>query len=108
MPRYPRYPSDDFLRLLVPGGPLNFLITGCLLSAAPDRYAVDVQIRSRNTLQYYHGTTSLLRIAFDGTRLQANAAETYTRLRGFDQLFTPCSLGSADLNACRRLLPDWM
>lgn len=108
MPRYPRYLSDDFLRLLVPGGPLDFLIAACLESAVPDRYAVDVQIRSGNALQYYHGTTSLLRIAFDGTCLQAHAAERYRRLPGFDQLFTPCSLGSAELKELRRLLPDYL
>lgn len=108
MPRYPRYLRDDFLRLLVPGGPLDFLIMGCPPSAVSDRYAVDVQIRSRNTLQYYHGTTSLLRIAFDGTCLHAHAADTYRRLPGFDRLFTPCSLGSADLNEYRCLLPKYL
>ncbi len=58
MPCLPRHLSDDFLRLLVPGGPLNFLIAGCPQSAVPDHYAVDMQLRAGNTIQYYHGPST--------------------------------------------------
>lgn len=108
MPCYPRYLTEDFLLLLVPGGPLNFLISDCLYSAVADRHAIDVQIRAGNTLQYYHGTTSVLRIAFDGTRLQAEAAKTYRNLPGFDDLFVPCSLDPAALQEYRRRLPGYI
>ncbi|MCY2989371.1 MAG: hypothetical protein NTY19_16065 [Planctomycetota bacterium] len=105
MPCFPRHLSDDFLRLLVPGGPLNFLIAGCPQSAVPDHYAVDVQLRAGNTIQYYHGTTSLLRITFDGIQLQADAAGKYRGLPGFTELFTSRSLESAALKEYQRLLP---
>jgi hypothetical protein len=108
MPCYPRYLSDEFLNLLIPGGPLNFLVSGHPLSAISDRYALDLQLRDGNTLQYYHGTTSLLRIRLDGTRLKAEAAETYRNLPEFDDLFVPCSLDPAALHDFRSRLPGYI
>lgn len=46
MLRYPRHLSDDFPQLLVPGGPLNFLLTASPETGVAHRCAVDVQIRS--------------------------------------------------------------
>jgi len=108
MPCYPRYLSEEFLNLLVPGGPLNFLVSDHLRSAIPDRYALDLQLRDGNTLQYYHGTTSLLRISFEGTRLLAEAANTYRNLPGFDDLFRPHPLEPTELQECKRRLPTYL
>ncbi len=108
MPCYPRYLSEEFLNLLVPGGPLNFLVSDHLRSAIPDRYALDLQLRDGNTLQYYHGTTSLLRISFEGTRLLAEAANTYRNLPGFDDLFVACPLEPAALHTYERRLPSYL
>ena len=108
MPSYPRYLSEEFLNLSVPGGPLNFLVSDYPQSAIPDRYALDVQLRDGNTLQYYHGTNSLIRIAFNGTSLQADAANTYRSLPGFDDLFMPCPLEPVALQEYKRRLPSYL
>lgn len=108
MPCYPRYLSDEFLNLLIPGGPLNFLVSDHPRSEIPDRYALDLQLRDRDTLQYYHGTTPLLRIRLDGTCLQAEAANTYRNLPGFDGLFVPCPVESAELQEYKLRLPTYL
>lgn len=108
MPCYPRYLSEEFLNLLVPGGPLNFLVSDHPRSEIPDPYALDVQLRDGNTLQYYHGTTYLLKIRLEGTRLQAAAENTYRNLPGFNDLFLPCPIESAELQEYKRRLPTYL
>jgi len=53
--------SPGALKLLLPDGPLRFLVSDLPLYR-DDPYAFDIQLRENNTLMYYRGTTRLLSV----------------------------------------------
>jgi len=61
--RYARLLSRSFSDLLLPPGPLHFLLRDFRGWIDGDRFALDVQLRDGNKLMFYHGTTVLLNIA---------------------------------------------
>jgi len=88
----------------LPGGVFHFLV-----SEYPegDPFALDVQLRARNKIMYYHGTTRVLtvqlRIGVTGVEAKAHAAEAYVEYPGSRQQY--CKLmrwwGVGDAHAFR-------
>ncbi len=61
MMRYARALDDAAVRVVMPGGPFEFLLD--IKTVVPDDpYALDIQLREGNKLMYYHGTTRLLTV----------------------------------------------
>lgn len=102
--RYDRVLDKRLLPSLLPDGPFHFLI-GKL--PVDDPFALDVQLRERNKLVYYHGTTRVLtvqlRVGVNGIEAKAHAAEAYGENPGCRQHY--CKLmrwwGVGDANAFR-------
>ncbi len=59
--RYKRTLSPEILDALMPKGELKFLLSDLHFN---DPHAIDIQLREKDTLMYYHGTTSLLTLVF--------------------------------------------
>jgi hypothetical protein len=59
--RYDRAFSENALKALLPGGPFRFMVTD-LPRHNKDPYCMDLQLREKNTLMYYRGTTRLLTV----------------------------------------------
>ena len=59
--RFARRLSQPFRDLLLPSGPLNFLVRDFRGWIDGDRFAVDAQLREGDKLMFYHGTTVLPR-----------------------------------------------
>jgi hypothetical protein len=70
--------DNRVLPSLLPGGAYNFLISE---HAVDDPFALDVQLRERNKIMYYHGTSRVLtvqlRMGSSGVEARAHAAEAY-------------------------------
>ena len=86
--RYERVLDTRLLPSLLPGGALHFL-----LSASPvdDRYALDIQLRERNKIIYYHGTARVLTVQFrigrTGVEAKAHAAGVFDEYPGCQQQY---------------------
>lgn len=92
-PRYRRAlttkePYESILR----GGPLGFLLSNIPLPP-DDSFALDVQLREKNKVMYYHGTTCLLTVKFsvtadhgEVTRIGMTAAPSYSKCSEYTAL----------------------
>ena len=76
--RYERALNERVLPALLPGGAWHFLVAA---KPVEDPYALDIQLRERNKLMYYHGTTRVLTIKLQagtgGMEARAHAAVAY-------------------------------
>ncbi len=76
--RYDRALSERVVPSLLPGGAYHFLVAE---KPVDDLNAVDIQLRERNKLTYYHGTTRVLtvqlRCGSGGVEARAHAAAAY-------------------------------
>lgn len=97
MPRYKRFLSDLSCCSLGRDGPLNFLVADSPFVMENDEFALDVHSREKDALQFYHGTTFLLRIEFKkgGIRMKANKA--YKAVSGFQPVMKTFSFSDSEL-----------
>lgn len=76
--RYDRMVNERVLPSLLPGGAYAFLVAEM---PGDDPDALDVQLRERNKLMFYHGTTRVLTVQFrarsNGVDARAHAAAAY-------------------------------
>ena len=82
--RYERALNERLLPALLPGGAFSFLVTE---RPVDDPFALDVQLRERNKIVFYHGMTRLLtvqlRIGANGeVEARAHAATAYGECEG--------------------------
>lgn len=89
-PRYCRVLNDNIENYLLPNGQLHFLIDNKFMD---DKYALDIHIREKNKLIYYHGTTKLLTVDLcillkkkNSSSNPCNAAKTYQRNKDYKTL----------------------
>jgi len=87
--RYERALNERLLRALLPGGAFSFLVTE---RPVDDPFALDVQLRERNKIVFYHGMTRLLtvqlRIGVNGeVEARAHAATAYGESEGCKELY---------------------
>lgn len=109
MPCYQRFLSRDFCDLLKDGGCLRFLLTAGMEADNADPCAIDVQLRTGDIVQYYHGTTSLLRVRYRGDgSIQGDAAATYHAVPGCRELIQPCRIEPDPLRCFEQALRDYL
>ena len=87
--RYERVLNERLLPSLLPGGAFAFLIAE---RPVDDPFALDIQLRERNKIMFYHGTTRLLtvqlRIGANGeVEARAHAATAYGENEGCKEPF---------------------
>ncbi|MEI6210291.1 MAG: hypothetical protein WCR06_01570 [bacterium] len=84
--RYDRVLDKRLIPFILPGGAFHFLVREYPVD---DPFALDVQLRERNKIMYYHGTTRVLtvqlRIGVHGVEAKAHAAEAYGEYPGSRQ-----------------------
>lgn len=85
--RYDRFFSPNIFKALCPGAPLRFLIPDVF---SDNRDAIDVQLREKDKLFYYHGTTSLLTIKLKevggNVQIKATADKIYKNCPEYEEL----------------------
>jgi len=85
--RYKRALSPNILKALLPKGVLRFLVSDL---PSNDPYALDIQLREKDKLFYYHGTTSLLTIKLKDVggniKIKATADEAYSKRAEYKEL----------------------
>ncbi|MFO0905726.1 MAG: hypothetical protein U0939_22150 [Pirellulales bacterium] len=86
--RYARRLTRSFSDLLLPPGPLHFLVRDFRRWIDGDSFALDLQLREGDKLMYYHGTTVLLTVAYDGKaeEVALSAASAYGNVPGYQDL----------------------
>lgn len=85
--RYKRALSPNILKALLPKGVLRFLVSDL---PSDDPYALDIQLREKDKLFYYHGTTSLLTIKLKdvggNVKINATADKVYSKCPEYKEL----------------------
>lgn len=85
--RYKRALSPNILKALLPKGMLRFLVSDL---PSDDPYALDIQLREKDKLFYYHGTTSLLTIKLKDVggniKINATADKAYSKCPEYKEL----------------------
>ena len=108
MPRYRRFLGERLFNLLKPGEALSFLLDPVAGSEGLDQFALDVQLRRGDVIQYYHGTTCLLTITSGGDFIQGEAAAAYQPVPGYADLTAPCPIKPDDLLRVRQSLAKYL
>src|SRR5438046_710708 len=96
--RYARYLSPSYQELLVPSGPLHFLVSDFRGWITDDPNALDLQLREGDKLTYYHGTTKLLTAAYQQPSgcIAFSAAPAYGAVVGSENLMRPWTLAESE------------
>jgi hypothetical protein len=81
--KYERILTSDFLELLKPGGRMAWLLPLALTVPQSEPWALDVQLRRKNTVMFYQGTTCVLSVHYELSagrpRISFSADKAYVR-----------------------------